>query len=248
MKKILFLILILSLTTLLQAYSKKIIFVSFSSEKRALNSLNLFKKSSNYKKLDKLAKENDFKIYTRASGKYYIVVAEPLLLRSVGVQAYKLIKKSYKHAYPAPYVPLVVEEKIVVKEKIKEKPKPKKEVVKVVQKQKMPTIPKDINKTKEVVKPVIKEIDKEEAKEKSVAQREIIIDEMINKGDKLEDLNLELKEFVLKIVTNIMDNFNNISLDFNLDNWSILKYLSIFFVLLILLYYYIKFKRIYDEY
>ena len=180
----------------LQAYSKKIILSAFSNDANAQRSLEMFKKTKAYGELYKLSKKADFKIYVRESGKYYIVVAEPILLREVGVQAYHIVKKEYKNAYLNAYeVPKNITEKDAV------------EVKKV----------KILEATKEV-----------------------------------QTLKVEKKELKPQLDKNIIvaDNADSIekSIDFAMDLIDILKYVAIFIVFMVLVYYYRKFKRIYDEY
>jgi len=61
--------------------------------------------NSAYKKLEKLSIENNFKVYVRESGKFFIVVAEPFYDRKIAIKAYKLIKIKYKNLYANLYTP-----------------------------------------------------------------------------------------------------------------------------------------------
>lgn len=157
MNKLNLLIIFMLLSTSLYGYSKKIIIESFSTKANAKRGLAIYKKKSNYKKLEKLAKENNFEILTRKSENYYIIVAEPIFKKEVGVKAYKLIKKDHKGAYPTTYVApedaVVKTQKliskkaqpVIKKEKVKEIAPKKKQTV-----EKMPVKPVEMLKTKSI--------------------------------------------------------------------------------------------------
>jgi len=188
MKKVFLFLLVLLFTTSLQSYSKKIIFASFSNQTNAKNSFNTFKKTSSYTELNKLAKENNFKIYVRQSKKYYIVVAEPIRLESTGIKAHKLVKQEYENVNLNTYLP------------------PEIVTVKDIE-------PKNLTKDAIRVKAIKKQIEKKE----------------------------EIKEKVVTIKTAT-------PLSLSMDIWSILKYVLMVSFLSILIYYYIKLKRIYNQY
>ena len=178
MKKV-FLLFILLFTSHVQAYSKKIIFASFSNKANANKSLNAFKKTFSYTKLNNLAIKNGFKIYIRQSGKYYIVVAEPIKLESVGIKAYKLVNQEYEKVNLNTYLA----QEIVSVEDIKR------------------------------VKPIEKYVEKK----------------------------VKIKEKIVTTKTKTSSNYD-------IDIWSILKYVLIISFFFILIYYYIKLKRIYNQY
>jgi len=212
MRKILLLMLLLFMVSSLQAYSKKIILSAFSSDANAQRSLEMFKKTRSYAELYKLSKKANFKIYVRESGKYHIVVAEPILSRELGVEAYHIVKKEYKNAYLNAYeVPKqIIEKEAVEVKKVKIIEAPKKVQTLKVEKQVIEESPKEVNTT---------EIKKE--LKSSLDRTSIVADN----ADSIEK-----------------------SIDFAMDLIDILKYVAIFIVFMVLLYYYRKFKRIYDEY
>jgi len=201
---LLFVLFLLVIGSSLEAYSKKIIMSTFSNSENANKSLSTFKKTSSYAKLSSLAEKNNFEIYVRQSGKYYIVVAEPILSRDVGIKAYSLVKNEYKN----PYLNLYTQAEPKVQKKIEKFPS--------------------------------KEIDKELS---TVSKKDIVKSQEISNSPKIlekksDDIELESKES--QRVGNTMS--------FAMDIFTILKYIAMFLVFLVLVYYYRKFKRIYDEY
>jgi hypothetical protein len=133
MIKIMSLILfLLFVTTPVSAYSKKIVFCTLFSEVEAKTSLENFKKSMEYKRLSRLAKEHNFKILYRKSKKYFAIVAEPFVEKEVATEALALIHKNYKDAYAMHYTALNVVEKDIekdIKKVLKEDSKEEIEIV-----------------------------------------------------------------------------------------------------------------------
>lgn len=99
MKKIIFILFLFSIFTSLHAYSKKIVFSTFTDHENANKNLEKFEKTQTYKTIYSLSKKHNFKIYTRKSGKYFIVVAEPLNSQKLLTQTYALAQVEYKDAY-----------------------------------------------------------------------------------------------------------------------------------------------------
>ena len=99
MKKIIFLVFLFLAFTSLHAYSKKIVFTTFMKQENAKTSLQDFQKTLTYKEIDTLGKKYDFKIHTRESGKYFIVVAEPFKSKKLLQKVYNLAQVEYKDAY-----------------------------------------------------------------------------------------------------------------------------------------------------
>jgi hypothetical protein len=199
MKNLSLFILLILLGTNLEAYSKKIIFASFTRMSNAQDSLDSFKKSSKYKKIDKLSKENNFKVYVRTSGKYHIVVAEPFLKKSLAQEVYRLAKSNYKHAYISPYVAVLKKEKVIEK---KEPPK-----VLVKKEKETPAPPPKNNLKKEQPKEQQpKEQAKEQPKEKILAQKEIALKAIKSMKKKVEYLDIEsiVKYFFIFLVLSIL--------------------------------------------
>lgn len=207
MQKILFILLIFSLFSCLQAYSKKIIFSAFSTTERAQNSLSMYAQTDSYKELYKLSLEHNFKVYTRASGKYFIVVAEPLLSQEVGVLVYDLVKKEYKGTYLNNY----------------EAPKNEVAIKTTLQKSKEIVEKKEPIQAKQEAKQII-EVPQKEKKTQEKVKTPQVIEEKENKKS-LE----KTKEFAMDIL-------------------DILMYIAIVLILMVVIYYFRKFKRIYDEY
>ena len=226
------LILILILSSSAWGYSKKIIFSSFSSkqnaEKALENFLNTPKKSQ---KLITLAEKNEFKVHIRQSGKYYIMVAEPITNKILLSKTIKIVKKSYKQAYANKYTPPIVITEVpdelllektqelnvsVAKEKIIQKKA--QEVVKEVQEVEVPLHPSFDSSTLDVNTADINRTKNEtftEPLESNVSVNKEI--ETLYKEDKID---LEL----------------------------LIKWLLLFVVVSVIIFYFIKFKRIYDEY
>ena len=222
MKKILFFTLLIALTSSLQAYSKKIIFATFTSNKNAQKSLKSFQKTSEYKKLSKLSIDNSFQVYVRASGNYFIVVAEPFYDRKIAVQAYKLIKIKYENLYANIYTP-------PEKQLNNEVEKPlhvEKKIVKVAVK-------------KELIK---KKVDTEVQKPETLHVEKKIIKTVVKKELPKKSVEVKIQK------TEVQEESLIKTMGFAMDILDILKYLAITLLFGTLTYYFIKFKRIYDEY
>jgi len=211
-------LLLLLMASSMQAYSEKIILSTFSNEANAKKSLESFKKTASYEELSGLAKKNDFKIYARESGRYHIIVIEPIRSKKVRLQAYDIVKKDYKKAYVSRCaIPKKSEPK---KLQVKQKEIIKKEVPKLEK-------PKPLESPQKVKKENVKE-----------SKPQVALKANHEKNVRVEK----------KIAIN--DNADSIAktIDFAMDLVSLLKYAVIFLVFAVLLYYYRKFKRIYDEY
>lgn len=210
--------LIFSLFTTLHAYSKKIILSSFSNMENAQKSLEEFKKTSSYKQINALEKTNDFKIYPRASGKYFIVVIEPLLSKELGYEVYRLAKQEYKHAYPISYEPPVITPVV----EIEETPELEEQID--IENETKPII--EQNETKPIV------LEKNETKP------------IVLEKNETKPVIVPVKKEQEKTVFKVEENQSK-------DNLTILDYIFYAFLVLLLsvfIFYFIKFKRLYDEY
>lgn len=151
-----FLVLFLLSFELHANYEKKIILASFKSSKEANKALtHSFVKIKTYNQVKKLEKKHNFKVHTRASGKYVVLVVEPFYEKQVLKQVLKLLKPYYKHAYYNNYTPPKKEkDQKSIQDKIDQKNSTK--VVEKKLKQKLEKSKKIITK-KEIKPQVIKE-------------------------------------------------------------------------------------------
>ncbi|MDQ7044998.1 MAG: hypothetical protein Q9M32_03675 [Sulfurimonas sp.] len=204
MQRILYLLLLTAFSFSLEAYSKKIILASFSTEQRADAMIASLPQRS--PSLYKLSQKYDFDIKIRVSGKYYILVAEVFRDKKVLDTAFKSVKKRFKGSYITNYKEI---ETLKVEKKV-EKKVVKKEIILEIQKviPKIKIMPKEITKEKEIVENI-----------------------KVEPSDSMS----RTKEKALMFYEEYKTYFS----------W---YYIVIFFILSILAYYYIKFKRIYDEY
>lgn len=227
MKKIaLFTLFLLLLTTSLNAYSKKIVFSAFSNAQNASSSLQEYKNTKEYQRLFELSQENGFKIYYRASGKYFVIIAEPILNKDVGIEAFELVKSKYTSAYTMLYVEDKKDtkaKKIVIAEKVIEK------IVRTVE-DKNSSINNEVS--KKAIVPEIKESNKTVALNSEQNTTTLKIEKTIKKEEK--------KEIISEVYKEEKKEF--------LDIWTIIRYIVIFFFLFVVTFYYMKFKRLYDEY
>jgi len=162
MKKFIYICVILFLSiSSLDAYSKRIIASSYTSERTAQKSFKKFQNSSVYTELKSLSKEYAFDILMRSAGggKYYIVVMEPFFDKKICQKSLKIVRKYYKNAYLNKY------------KKTKEKPKL---IKKKVLKQEKEVVKKEVTK-KEVTKKTLKleKVVKVEKKTKPKKQKEV---------------------------------------------------------------------------
>ena len=226
------LILLLILSSSAWGYSKKIIFSSFTTKQSAEKSLSRFLKSAKSTKLNSLAQENNFEVHIRQSGKYYIIVAEPLTDKTLLLKTLKIVKKSYKQAYPNNYTPPVVE---VVEEEVL------KEVV-VAKTQ-------ELNVSEEKVVVAVEEKQIEKVKEVEVPLHPVVEQKTVDTNT--TDVNRTKQESVAEIVESNISVKKVIETPYTentIDLELILKWLLLFVILSVMIFYFIKFKRIYDEY
>ena len=242
MNKLLLVFILIFSSVSLQAYAKRVILSSFSTKQRAQSMLDKLPQIS--PSIYKLAKTYGFEIKLKESGKYYILYAEVFRDKKVLNNALKKIRKRFKGAYVSSYTYPKETKKIAMK---------KVEPVKV--------LPKEVN-TKSPV----------EAKQNLPKdKREALKPENIKAQIKTKELVLEDKPEVLKPTTQIkpvqkvvqainkkevqekveIKGTNKTALEqlsylfTEYINWS---YLIIFVLSIVVIRYYIKFKRIYDEY
>jgi len=252
MKKIILVALLLSLFSSLHAYSKKIIFSAFSNMENAQRSLQGFKETNSYKEIESLAKANNFIVHARISGRYYIVVAEPFYSKDVAKKAFRLGKKEYRNAYMNTYeAPTKPEERVVVKTSTEEL----KSIEKHVEVEKKEKVEQEKNTTvvqikssqelelKEKELNEIQEIDKNETKE--------TIEEFNDSQEmeKTEELDTNLSEIKKTIAE---QNKTKISVErtkeFAFSVLDTLLYLFLATIFGVAIFYFVKFKRVYDEY
>lgn len=142
MNKIIFLLFLTLFSITLEAYSKKIILASFTTQEKADAMMASLPQRS--PSLYKLAKKYNFDIKMKKSGKYHILVAEVFTEKKTLLVVLKNIKRRYQGAYATTAeIPLVIQKqvmkipktktnKVIRKEKIiKTKTIEVKEVVKV---------------------------------------------------------------------------------------------------------------------
>ncbi|MDQ7059923.1 MAG: hypothetical protein Q9M43_01805 [Sulfurimonas sp.] len=116
MQRILYLLLLTAFSFSLEAYSKKIILASFSTEQRADAMIASLPQRS--PSLYKLSQKYDFDIKIRVSGKYYILVAEVFRDKKVLDTAFKSVKKRFKGSYITNYKEI---ETLKVEKKVEKK-------------------------------------------------------------------------------------------------------------------------------
>lgn len=97
MYKIVFLLFLTFFSITLEAYSKKIILASFTTQEKADEMMATLPQRS--PSLYKLSKKYNFDIKMKKSGKYHILVAEVFTDKNTLVVTLKDIKKRYKGAY-----------------------------------------------------------------------------------------------------------------------------------------------------
>lgn len=168
MKKFIYICVILFLSiSSLDAYSKRIIASSYTSERTAQKSFKKFQNSSVYTELKSLSKEYAFDILMRSAGggKYYIVVMEPFFDKKICQKSLKIVRKYYKNAYLNKYKKTKEKPKLIKKEKL---------IKKKVLKQEKEVVKKEVTK-KEVTKKTLKleKVVKVEKKTKPKKQKEV---------------------------------------------------------------------------
>jgi len=223
-------ILLLILSSSAWGYSKKIIFSSFSAKQSAEKSLSRFLKSTKSAKLNSLAQKNNFEVHIRQSGKYYIIVAEPILDKKLLLKTLKIVKKSYKQAYANNYTPpeVVVEE--IPKEVLVEKTQ-------------------ELNVSDEKVVVAVEEKKTEEVKEVEVPLHPVV--ETKTMDINTTDVNMTKQESVVETLESnisVKKEIETLYKEDKLDLGLIFKWVLLFVVLSVMIFYFIKFKRIYDEY
>ncbi len=144
----------------LQAYAKKIVIGSFSSES---NAKALVKKMPdtfvNYAELQTLLKKDDAVIHVRKNDKYYLVLVEIFSDKNILKKSFKIIKSKFKNAYinDAPDEKYMLQKAIKIQKlkeqmnKLKTEIKVKKEHIKKVKivKIQIPRVKKKVEKVNE---------------------------------------------------------------------------------------------------
>jgi len=249
MNRLFLIVLFLFLGTSLSAYSKKIVMTTFYTQEQSDDGLKTFIRR--YPSLYKLSDTNGFDYKARKSGKYYILVAEVFKDRKILNSVYKKIKQKYKSAYVGNYSPpsnpeIKTLKKVEIKENLKVKKKEIKKEVKKIEIKK-----NELNEQKEkkleVIKPEIKSENKKlEIKKQKVKNVEIkkqVPEKVEVKKSKVEKVKVEKVKVEkptpvhgFEFLTDAFEKY---------FQWS---YVVLFVVFCVLLFYFIKFKRIYDEY
>jgi len=219
MNKFLFLLLAIFLTVNLNAYSKKIILASFTSQERAQKMKDSL--ADRTPTLYKMTKKYDFAFVIRKSGKYHMLSAE-VFTRSKALDiVFKEAKKRFKGAYYNDQTSSLN------------------------------------NKTKKVIEVEAVKFETV-AKEKIIIQRKIKPDEnttlvkkenpviedkntTVVKVETLEPIKLQAKPKAPKVESSVKEE----STFWDYFHWS---YLVMLIIAGVLTYYFIKFKKIYDEY
>jgi len=198
MHKILFLLLLTLFSISLEAYSKKIILASFSTQEKADEMMATLSQRS--PSLYKLAKKYNFDIKMKESGKYHILVAEVFIDKKILAIALKSMKRRYKGAYATDAeVPKIT----------------KKTIVNVVEK----TIKKEVTE-KKVEEPKLPHFDD--------------IDKIIPKNDikVVQEKEASPQDLVAQVF----------------EKYIHLYYVIFFLIFLLVSYYYVKLKKIYNGY
>ena len=214
MKNLTLLLLTIFISSNLQAYSKKIILSSFVNKHDAEKSFKKYQTSSSFSKLDTLSKKHHFKIYVRPSGKYYIIVAEPLLSKKVRTQAYAYAKSYYKNAYSNNYT---------------QAKKLKQTTIKKITKLKLE--PKTIKRPVENIIPIL-------VKTPLKVQTAEVDKSIQNSITQVKTVKVAPKK----------DQFALANLILPMDIFTLLQYFATFILVSVLIYYFRKFKKIYDKY
>ena len=223
MNKIFLLLAFIVLTSSLQAYSKKIVMATFSNKENATKMIESLPEVA--PSVYKLSKKHKFIFKTRKSGKYYILIAEKFTDKKVLNTTLKKIKRAFKGAYSNNYTP----------PKELEKPKavkPKKVIVVKKEKIKQAIVKKVVKKEKTpkaIVKKVVKPEKIELVKKENIAEKPIVKKVIPVKKEPKNNSQLETAKQIFA------DYFQ----------W---WYAVLLIIAGVLTYYYIKFKKIYDEY
>ena len=229
MYRLLFLSFFIFMSVSLEAYSKRIILISFSTKERADSMMKELPALS--PSLYTLAKKHNFEIKLKKSGKYYILIAEVFKDKKVLNTALKKIRKRFKGAYVSTY-----------KYSSKKVPKVEKKVIKVEEKTTIKEIAKDVVEVK-VATPV----------EIPPVLIQKVVPEAIKVEPKIETIETKVKEILPKVSTEVLIKeveketiFDKILRIFQ-KNFEY-SHIIILILAILVLRYYLEFKRIYDEY
>jgi predicted RND superfamily exporter protein len=213
-------------TNLLHGDLKKIVLVTYKNKAQAEKKLEeLPTIIPQYAKLYELSKEHGFEIHVRAVGSFCIVALEPFDNKTVMNQCFDIAKQAFKKSY--------ISNTISAKE-IFAKSTPEVIKEKVTHKQKTP-VTSTIKNKKELEKKVI-----------IIPEQKLSVVPIVKKEKEKENL-IEEKTVVNKSDKEVKQSEFNLIWEMILEHFR-WKYLIITILLLILIRYFIKFKRIYDEY
>lgn len=219
-----FLLFFIMVNVSLEAYSKKVILGSFLTQERAHNEMKKFSKTSPI--VVSLSKNNNFDLKVRKSGKYYIVVAEVFHDRKVLNAFLREIRKTSKGSYVSNHT---VAKKTIVK-------KPQEIVLK--------EIPEEVSKI-EVAEMKESKIETKQ-KPKTEEKKHEIPKETIEAKKKILTQNQVIQSPIEKQMQRTSEQFSVVFDIFKeYFQWT---YVISFIIFVVFTYYYIKFKRIYDEY
>lgn len=226
MNKVFLLFFLVVFTVSLEAYSKKVILASFSTETRAQKMINELPKVS--PSVISLAKKYNFKLKIRKSGKYYILVAEVFNDKKVLKTSLKEIRRRFKGAYVGNYKPSDSTAQTKVQTKIEKAPK----LLSHKKRQETTNIALE---------------NKPKAKEKKI---EVVQKEILESKTQIIEKEVNQDSYIKSSFDKQLERFQ----DQFLIAWDIFKtyfewtYFILFIVFIVFVRYYIKFKRIYDEY
>ena len=152
MKKLFLLLIFTFMVVSLEAYSKRIVLVSLSTQERADNLLKTFPSSN--PSLYALAAKNNFGIKYKKQGKYYVVTAEVFTDEEVLNLALEQIRKVFKGAYVRRYTYPKIEPTIEKKPSIKIV----KEIEKPIKQKKVIEKKKEVIHTPEIKTPALEQV------------------------------------------------------------------------------------------
>ena len=255
MKKIIYLLtIVLLLQVNLFGYAKKIVFGSFKGEKNAKYLAKQVEKFvAKDKDLSKVLKSNNISVYVNKVGKLNQVSIRVFPNKTLLLNSIKIIRKKYKDAYIQSTTPLTKKAiKATKKQEIKKKIEP-------IVKTKPTIIIKKQEKEKEVISAIVLKNKKQTIVKKTTVKpakkqevKKIIKLEKNKEQNKTKKLSTNVEEnTIMKSIHNILKN-----IDIKKYSQVFLDYLPpinfatilLFIVFIVLIYYGLKFKRLYDQY
>lgn len=251
MNKLLFLALFIFSSISLHAYSKHIVLATMSNKDRAAGMIKRIPKKS--PSVYKLAKKYNISFYVEKSNKFYLVVAGVFHKREEILKALKEVRKSYPGSYPA--LAKTVKQDTVVKKEAVVKVEPTmvevvdEKISKIVLKkpnvQEKTTVPKA--EVKDTVAVVAEEINTEVKEVVAVV---------------IEEPKAQIKDTVAVVAEKPKAEVKDVAPEAKVEKKKVEPkaeevesesffswwYIILLIVFGVLTYYFIKFKKIYDEY